>query len=442
MKLVRRFLSKILIAVVCVFVSFVAIAETNISDGNNGEYTTWATPDNINAFSNSLIGADGDLIQFQDSFQKQLVKNYVPVEARIGIAMMNALTHVAKILDTSLVRFMVIFIIVMYLFWIMFETYNFIQRGDGNAKKLIMDLGKKAIWIIIWISVLEIGPARLFMWTMMPIVSIGTYLADFILNAVASVSGAVLPDTCDAIHKYAVANTAPNMLIDANAAADLMCVPTRLSGFFTSAIAMGWKWMIGGIGHSAFSFIIGAIFVVVFAWNTWKFALMALGVIMDLFLGVLMLPFTALAETITPTSYKGLAGNVFNGFIKLFNAGPVKLDAQINRFINAAVYFVSLSIVIAVCAALLYGIIGTDLSATVPTLENDSFIPALLTGLLVAYLANQADKIAKNIGGKDKNEKMIDDSFGKNFGNDIKTLANDTYKVAKDWAKAIADSKK
>ena len=438
MKLIRKFLSKIIVAIACIFISLSAIAETNMPSGDIGDYGTFATEQNMTSFKKSLVGENGDLIQFQETFQQQLVRDYVPVEARVGISMMNALTHVAKILDTSLVPFMVAFIIVMYLFWIMFEAYNFISRGDGNVQKLIMDIGKKAIWIIIWIAILEIGPAKLFMWAMGPIVSIGTYLADFILNAIAAVSGAILPDTCGAIHEYAVANTTPDMLMDANAAADLMCVPTRLSGFFTSAIAVGWKWMIAGIGRSAFSFVMGAIFVAVFVWNTWKFALMALGVIMDLFLGVLMLPFTALAETITPTSYKGLAGNIFNGFLKLFDVGTVKLDAQINRFVNAAIYFVSLSIVIAVCAGLLYGIIGTNMANEIPTLENDGFIPALLTGLLVAYLANRADEFAKDIGGG----ASVDDSFGKKFGEDIKTLANDTYKTAKDWAKAIAESKK
>ena len=177
-----------------------------------------------------------------------------------------------------------------------------------------------------------------------------------------------------------------------------------------------------------------ALFTVLFAWNTWKFALMALGVIMDLFLGILMLPFTAFAETITPTSYKGLAGNIFNGFIKLFNAGPVKLNVQVNRFINAAIYFVSLSIVIAICAALLYGIIGSDMASQIPSLDNDGFIPALLTGSLVAYLASQADDIATKIGGS------VDTSFSKQFGNDVKTYAKDAYKAAADWVKAIKDS--
>ncbi len=432
-KYIRAFLSKIFVAIVCATLSFSCVADSSTTTNDAQNYATFATESDMNAFTQSLVGPNGDLVYFQEGFQKQLVRDYVPVEARIGIALMNALTHIAKILDTSLVRFMVIFIIIMYLFWVMFEAYNFIIDGTGDVKKLVTNLGKRAIWIIIWIAVLEIGPAKLFMYAMGPVVSIGTFLADFILNSVAAVSGTVLPETCGAIREYATANTAPAMLIDATAAANLMCVPTRLSGFFTSAIAMGWQWMISGIGHSAFSFIMGAVFVVIFVWNTWKFALMALGVIMDLFLGVLMLPFTALAETITPTSYKGLAGNIFNNFIKLFNAGPVKLDTQINRFINAAVYFVSLSIVIAVCAGLLYGIIGPGTATQVPTLENDGFIPALLTGLLVGYLANRADEFAKNIGGG----ASVDDSFGKKFGEDVKTFANDAYKTATEWATMI-----
>ena len=105
---------------------------------------------------------------------------------------------------------------------------------------------------------------------------------------------------------------------------------------------------------------------------------------------------------------------------------------------ESAVYFVSLSVVIAVCAGLLSGIIGTNLANQIPTLDDDGFIPALLTGLLVGYLASRADEFAKKIGGGAD----VDSSFGNKFGEDIKTLAKDTYAEAKSWAKAIADDKK
>ena len=218
---------------------------------------------------------------------------------------------------------------------------------------------------------------------------------------------------------------------DAKAAADMLCVPTRLSGFFSTAIAAGWKWMIAGIGTSAFTTLVGAVFIFVFIYNAFKFALMGLGVIMDLFLSVIMLPFTAISETINKTSYKGIAGDIFNGFLGLFK--PESLSNQIKRFINAAVYFVSLSIVIAVCGALLSGTVDANLAAEVPTLDNVGFILTLLTGLLVAYLADKAEKIAKDIGGE------INYDFGKKFGEDVKTLSKKIYGKGKEIYKLLKE---
>ena len=432
----RKFLSKIFIAIVCVTLSLSAVAATNIPSGEIGEYGTWMTDSNRDAFVDTLVGQDGDLIAFQSEFQKQLVRDYVPVEARVGIAMMNGLNIVAKILDSTLVRFMVIFIIIMYAFWIMLEAYN-MMTTDSDVKKLIKSIVNKTVWLIVWLTVLEIGPAQIFMFVVGPIITLGTILSDFILNAITKTAGIVIPDTCSAIRDYAAATTPQDMIIDATAAADVLCVPTRLSGFFVTAISAGFKWMIAGIGHSAFTFLIGAVFVVIFAWNTWKFALMAMSVIMNLFLGVLLLPFTALAETIPQTSYKGIMGNIFNSFLGLFKFDSVKLDTQINRFINAAIYFVSLSIVIAICAALLSGVITPTTVADVPTLENDGFIPTLLTGALVAWLAAQAGSIAKDIGGQ-----IPDDGTGKQFTEDIKQFIKNNYEAGKSWVKAYKDSKK
>lgn len=401
-------------------------AATNMPVGDIDEFGTWATSHNREVVTDAMTH---DITEFQSGFQKQLTADYVPVEARVGLAFMNAFSRVGDVLDISLVRFVIIFIIIAYVFWIMFEAYAMMTNGKGEAKKLVQDIIKKGLIISVWILILEQGPAQIFMWVMGPIISVGTYLSDLILNAVANSAGANLPDTCAAIREYAVANTAPNMIMDARAAADLMCVPTRLSGFFYTAVAAGWQWMIAGIGHSAFTFIVGAAFVVIFVINIWKFALVAFGVIADLFLAVLMLPFTAIAETIGKTTYKGIAGNIFNGFLELFKTQS--LDARIGQFINAAIYFVSLSIVIGVCAGILSGAVTTDLSSSVPTIDNAGFMITALTGLLVAYLANRASDIAKDLGGK------VNDQMGKQFGDDIIKLAQNTYKTGKDWWKTI-----
>lgn len=438
-KKICKFLSKMIVAIMFAFALMPSFAATNLPGGTTGDigdFGSWATDHNRDVFIDNLVGDDGDLVAFQSQFQKQLVHDYVPVEARVGVAMMNGLNYVAKILDTSLVRFMIVFVIIMYVFWIMLEAYN-MMTTDTNARKLVETIIKKTMILIVWMCILAIGPAKLFMTVVGPIISIGTYISDFILNAITQTAGITIPDTCGAIHAY-TATTVPNdMIINANATADMLCVPTRLSGFFTTAIAAGWHWMIKGIGTSIFTFIVGAVFVVIFAWNTWKFIMMALAIIMNLFLVVMLLPFTALAETVPQTTYKGIIGNIFNSFLGLFNAGQIKLDAQINKFINAAIYFVSLSIVIAVCAALLSGVVDTNTVNNIPTLNDDGFIPVLLTGALVAWLANRADSIARDIGGS-----VTDDGTGKKFTEDIKTLIKDTYDSAKSWAKAYADSKK
>lgn len=428
MKILKRiFVKIIMVAIACMFIMPYAIgAESNLPLTEIGDYGNWMTDDNMAQF-NMAIGTD--MVEFQSGFQNaQSVPDYVPIEAKIGLALINAMSVIADILDASLVRFAIIFMIIAYVFWLIFETYNMMTKGT-SAMDLGENLVKKGAVIAIWSIILAFGPAQLFMWIMGPIIRIGTYLSDLILNAVSNTIGLQIPDTCGAIHAYTAQHVSENMILDAEATANILCVPTRLSGFFTTAISIGWKWMISGIGHSAFTMLVGLIFIVVFVYNAFKFALMGLGVIIDLFLGVAMLPFTAIAETINQTSYKGIVGDIYNGFLGLFK--PESLSKQISRFTDAAIYFVSLSIVIALCAALLSGTISVDASASVPTLENSGFMITLLTGILVAYLASRANEIAENLGGK------IDKTFSQQFSNDIKKVWGNVTKQGKDIIKTI-----
>ena len=432
MKLLKRiFMNFIAILMVsCIGLPNAFGAATNVPFTEIGDNGIWMTEENMAQFNQAIISY---ITEFQSEFQtKQLVSDYVPVEAKVGFALMDGLSLVADVLDSSLVRFAIIFMIFAYIMWIMFEAYNMMKTGS-SAMDLGVNLVKKGAVITVWSIILIQGPAQVFMWIMGPIISVATYMSDLILNAVANSAGAQIPDTCAAIREYATAHASSNMIIDANAAANMLCVPTRLSGFFTTAVAAGWKWMIAGIGTSAFTTAVGAVFIVIFIYNAFKFALMGLGVIMDLFLAVIMLPFTAIAETVKSTSYKGIVGDIFNGFLGLFK--PESLSNQIKRFINAAIYFVSLSIVIALCAALLSGTVDADLSAAVPTLENSGFVVTLLTGLLVAYLANIAEKKANDLGGK------INDSFGKQFGADLKKWSGNIYNRGKDIVKLFRDKK-
>lgn len=431
MKWIKKIFGGIIIAITAITLAAPAFcAASNMPMPDIGDNGTWTTDNNKELFVGELTN---DINQFQGEFQKKVVKDYVPIEAKIGLTFMNALSFVSDVLDSSLVRFVVLFMFIAFMFWVMFETYNMMQGGKGNTMDLIKNIVKKGTMIAIWVVVLRFGPAQIFMWIMGPIVSVGTYLADFILDAVAASAGAELPNTCAAIREYTAANISANNIIDANAAADMMCLPTRLSGFCYTAIAAGFKWMLAGIGRSAFTFIGGLLFVVLFIMIAWKFMFMALGVIADLFLGVMMLPFTAIKETIGSTSYKGMAGNIFNSFLKIFSTES--LDDQIKRFVQAAIYFVSLSIIVAFCAAMLSGVVDADIASRIPTLENDGFWVTVLVGALTWWFANQAMDLAKKLGGS------ITTSVGDQMRGDIKKMWDNTTGTAKKWWKIIKDGK-
>lgn len=432
MKILQRIFAKIIvIAIACVFIMPAIGAESNLPLTEIGDYGNWMTQSNMDEFNTAI---SDDLKEIQSEFQNtQLAPDYVPIEAKIGLALINGISMIADLLDSSLVRFAIIFMIIAYVFWLIFETYNMMTKGT-SAMDLGYNLVKKAAVIAIWSIILMFGPAQLFMWIMGPIVSIGSYLSDLILNAISNTIGLQIPDTCSAIHAYTAEHVSGNMIIDANTAADILCVPTRLSGFFTTGISIGLKWLIYGIGFNAFTMLIGLIFIVLFTYNAFRFALIGLSVIVDLFLGIAMLPFTAIAETLKDkTSYKGIAGDIFNGFLELFK--PESLSHQITRFVNAAIYFVSLSIIIAICAALLSGVVTANLAESVPTLENSGFMMALLAGTLIAYLIKHAEETAESLGGK------IDTTFGKQLGTDIKKWSKTAYNKSSNFIKEIRKKK-
>lgn len=433
MKIVRKFLSVLIMAVMLGGGTFNAIAATsNLPMPDIGDNGVWATENNKNLFTTQITQ---DIENFHQNAQTQLVKDYVPIEAKVGLAFMNALAHVSNILDSSLVRFVILFMFIAYAFWVMFETYNMMTNGKGDVRGLVKNIFKKGLLIAVWVVVLRFGPAKIFMWIMGPVVSVGTYVADFILNAVVSVVGTNIPDTCGAIHAYATEHTSVNNIIDAAGAADMLCLPTRLSGFAYTAIAAGWKWMVAGIGHSAFTFIGGLMLVVMFLMIAWKFAFIALGVIADLFLGVMMLPFTAIKETIGGTSYKGMAGGIFNDFLKIFNTES--LAGQINRFVQAALYFVMLGIVIAFCVAMLSGVIDANLATKIPTIDGGDFWSIMLVVGLTWWFANRATELVKKLSS----DASINSSVGNQMEKDTTNLWDKISGTAKDWWKKNREKK-
>ena len=113
MRRIKKIFTKLIIAIIAtVFIMPVAIgAASNVPMTEIGDYGDWMTPENMVGFNTALTD---DMNEFQSDLQsKQLVADYVPIEAKIGIALMNGLSLVADVLDSSLIRFAIIFMIVL-----------------------------------------------------------------------------------------------------------------------------------------------------------------------------------------------------------------------------------------------------------------------------------------------------------------------------------------
>ena len=428
--IIKKFLSIILIG----WLSFGATAQAidfNLATGDIGDYGAWTTEHNRLVI---IQNVQEDLENFQSENEREYIKTGVPVEAKLGFAFMGALTHTAQILKDSLVRFVEIFLVVAFVFWVMFEAYRVITDAKVKAMPTFEDIIKKAVTLAIWLIILGMGLPKLFGTIMGPIVAFGSYVANLIIDSVTNVAGIELADTCAALKTYALTNITDTSIIDAETAANIMCVPTRMSGFYHGAIKFGWKLVGSGLGTSTFTFLMGLVFVCLFTYTAFKFAFVAFGVIADLFLVIILLPFTAIAETIQKTSYKGIAGNIYNGFLGLFKTS--NLSSQIRRFIDAAVYFVSLAIVVAIGGTLLASAVKLNSESHIITILDGNFITLLMTGALVAYIATHADDIAKSIGGG------IDAAVGTDLQKDLKNLYSDKKKQLYEFIKTWKDSKK
>lgn len=429
-----KILSKFFVCILCAFVLCAPVfGASNMPMGDIGDYGNYLTDDNLEKVN---LDMTNDATKFQESFSSNAThlesSNFVPFEVRIGLMFMKALSSIDYVLQISLVRFTIIFLFLMYALWIAVEAYKMMHESS-DYKKVLYDVFKKGIIIVAWVAVLTYGPAKIFMMVISPILDFATYISNFILDSVAQTSGAKFSDTCAAIHRFVDANVATpvandktaTLLVDANSTANIMCLPGRLSVFFYNATGTAFKWFTHGFGHSATQIVMGAICIIIFVKCIFKYAFMTLGVVADLFLTLLMLPFTALAEALPSTSEKSYIGQILNGFLSIFNTR--KLSDIIMVFINAAIYFVSLAIIIAICAGLLDFIVLSE------QYETGAAMTTILCGCLVLYLAGKADELAQKVGGS------IDNSFGKQLQSDVKTLWGDTKNVAgkiyKDWLK-------
>ena len=173
----KRFLNRIFVGILSIALfSSPSFAPTFNLDTNSeviGEYGSWATEQNRNTIVENI---KREATEFQAGYQQEYERTGVPVEARLGLVFMNALSKIVDVLDNSLVRFVNMFLIVAYLFWVMIEGYRLATDGKLRAMPVAEDIVKKGIVLGIWLLVLGGQFQELFGVLMGPIVSLGAYI--------------------------------------------------------------------------------------------------------------------------------------------------------------------------------------------------------------------------------------------------------------------------
>ncbi|MDR2770305.1 MAG: hypothetical protein LBB08_02540 [Rickettsiales bacterium] len=405
-------MKKLLAAVLACFIVFAGARADDVAGSDFApDYDAWA------------VQVRGDLEAFGAGVDRAApAGGFVPLEAKAGKFFMSALSDVSRAIYSLLLPFLNIFVVSLFALWLLMESWQMMKDGGGGAWDLVERIVKKIALIGIWIWVMNHDPMELFMLIASPVVAAGTAVSNTIMDGASEIAGADVPDTCAAIREYVGADA--SMLIPPGMAADLLCVPTRVAVYFYGFVSTGFKLMIAGIGGSGLTFLFGLVFVILFIYNIWKFMLAALGVIVDLFFVLMFLPFTAVAECFknkSDTKYGGVFRPVFDGFAGF--AGGNSLSSQFLKFINAAIYFVVLSLVSSICVIIL--------ADADPGSSNDA-MGVLVMGCLVAYLIGKTDELAASVSGG------IDAGLGNEIGRNLVGAGSSAAKWGAKQVKTIA----
>ena len=102
-KTIRKILSKVLIAILAIVLVTPGMAETTSNiHPDIGDFGAWATDANRELFIGEI---SNDIEQFQGNLSATTSNNFVPIEAKVGLAFINALSFISGVLEISFVRF-------------------------------------------------------------------------------------------------------------------------------------------------------------------------------------------------------------------------------------------------------------------------------------------------------------------------------------------------
>ena len=161
-----KLLSRFIICILCVFCISGVYGEENLpteqdsipeqivaqeiisEQEQNSEQPTeqkkWLDTNDITTFNKNI---SNDF----DKFEPKIDLNpdtFVPIEAKLGLMLMKALSVIDTVLQMSLVQFAIIFLLFMYIFWVGLEAYKLI-RDSGDYKTALYNIFKQGLTIVI-----------------------------------------------------------------------------------------------------------------------------------------------------------------------------------------------------------------------------------------------------------------------------------------------------
>lgn len=353
---------------------------------------------------------------------------YIPIEIRLANIIIDGIGYINEMLFPFFSNLISTLLIILLAFWLSSEAYNMINTGKTSIENGVT-IVKKIILVIIWTAVILANPAQVFMFIMGPIIQMGGNITDFIINALTNIP---IDQTCDSIKAMAMNNTDTSILnyplLNPETKGDLLCLTGRISKLYTQFITLGFQWMGRGLFMQPVSFLVGLSLVIFFVYIGFKFTLESLGIILDLILGLMILPFCAIGACFGGgLSYKGLESipnQLFTMITSIFGKGDYK--GLITKIIKAILYFWILSVVVGICYEMMSytldsqsGIFDVNYA---PGKNGLGIMSIILSAAITAYLIKKAPGYAEKMGG------AINTAAAKPFEDGIDTL----YKNSKD----------
>ncbi|MDR0319556.1 MAG: hypothetical protein LBH81_02340 [Rickettsiales bacterium] len=310
----------------------------------------------------------------------------VPLDIRAGLLVVEGLSTVAMLIYKNLIDVIIWLLFIFFAFWWGLEAWSVVyakSKISDTVKKAV----KKGIIITVAVFVLKSNPAEWFMILMSAVARVGNYAADLFLT---EATGMGISQSCAAVHAMVVAGGNSFGFLGPENVASVLCMTGRITEFFWTALSQSFALIGTGIGTNVALAVLGVAGVALFLWCAVKFTIMTLGVVVDMTLMLMFLPFVAFKESFKDGWSKDapFASAIFERIANSFGGGDI--SGQIKKLVQVLIYIIAVALISSICYLLMKGILAEN---------GNSMVYTLLGGALCAYLISQTDKIATQMGG-------------------------------------------